>query len=447
MGEPRGAFLSDEVRPVLEDRPRSGAYQDALDYLFARTTGKWKFGLERVHELLDLLGRPHERLRCLHVGGTNGKGSVCATLEAVLRSRGLDVAKYTSPHLVDFRERFLVNGVPAPASQVIEFVERWTPDIERMGVTFFEATTAMAFDLFARAEVDVAIIEVGLGGRLDATNVIRPLAAGVTSIGLDHVEYLGGTHEEIAAEKAGIFKPGVPAVIGERDARIAHLLAGHAREAGASAIRIVADELPTDAIEVADDGTRFRLRAPDETVEVHTPLTGIHQAWNAATAFTLLDVAGGALRASPGEFARALPTVRLPGRFHHHGRFVFDVAHNRDGAAVTVATLRAVAPERPLTVLLSVLGDKDWRGMMRELSSEADRFVVTLSPTSPLSRAWQPAEAAAWARAQGWPVVLEPDFDRALALAADGTGTVLVTGSFHTVGDAMARLQVNPLGA
>ena len=400
-----------------------------------------------MHELLDLLGRPHDRLRCLHVGGTNGKGSVCATLEAVLRSRGLDVAKYTSPHLVDFRERFLVNGQPAPAAQVVEFVERWTPHIERMGVTFFEATTAMAFDLFARASVDVAIIEVGLGGRLDATNVIRPLAAGVTSIGLDHVEYLGGTLEEIAAEKAGIFKAGIPAVIGERDARIAALLARHARDAGASEVRMVADELPTDAIQVADDGTRFRLRAPDETVEVHTPLTGVHQAWNAATAFTLLDVAGGALRATPREFARSLPAVRLPGRFHHHGRYVFDVAHNPDGAAVTVATLHEVAPERPLTVLLSVLGDKDWRGMMRALSTAADRFVVTLSPTSPASRAWRPAEAAAWAREQGWPVVLEPDFDRALAVAAEGTGTVLVTGSFHTVGDAMARLQVNPLGA
>jgi dihydrofolate synthase/folylpolyglutamate synthase len=448
MGQPGGALLSDTERPVLEGRPASaGAYQDALDYLFARTTGKWKFGLERVEALLDLLGRPHERLRCLHVGGTNGKGSVCATLEAVLLARGLRVAKYTSPHLVDFRERFLVNGAPAPASQVVEFVERWTPDIERMGVTFFEATTVMAFELFARAQVDVAIIEVGLGGRLDATNVIRPLAAGVTSIGLDHVEYLGGTREEIAAEKAGIFKRGIPAVIGERDPAIAALLARHAEEAGASGVRIVADTLPTSEVHVGADGTRFVLHAPDEAVAAHTPLAGVHQAWNAATAFALLDAAGEGLRATPREFVRALRQVHLTGRFHRHGRFLFDVAHNREGAAVTVATLHEVAPERPLTVLLSVLGDKDWRGMMEALAAEADRFVITLSPTSPASRAWHPEEAAAWAASHGWPVVLEPDFDRALAEAADGTGTVLVTGSFHTVGDAMARLQVNPLGA
>jgi len=218
------------------EQQRLTGYQAALDYLFARTTGKWRFGLQRVEALLALLGDPHRGLTCFHVGGTNGKGSVCATLEAVLRARGLKVAKYTSPHLVDFRERFLVNGVPLEEGDVVEFIDRWTPEIERLGVTFFEATTAMAFELFARAGVDVAVIEVGLGGRLDASNVVHPLAAGVTSIGLDHTEYLGDTVEEIAFEKAGIFKRGVPAIIGERDARIAGLLEGHARTARAAPV-------------------------------------------------------------------------------------------------------------------------------------------------------------------------------------------------------------------
>ena len=180
----------------------------ALQYLFARTTGGFKFGLERTIALLAALGDPHRAYPSIHVAGTNGKGSTVATCDALLRARALRVAKYTSPHLVDFRERMVVAGEPIPADAVIEFVERHTPLVERLGATFFEATTALAFDWFARSAVDVAIIETGLGGRLDSTNVLDPVVAGVTAIGIDHTEYLGDTLQEIAAEKAGIFKPG-----------------------------------------------------------------------------------------------------------------------------------------------------------------------------------------------------------------------------------------------
>ncbi len=191
------------------------AYQDALAYLFVRTTGQWRFGLDRTRALLGVLGNPHRDLRIVHVGGTNGKGSVCATVERVLRDRGFRVAKYTSPHLVDFRERMTVDGIAVPEQFIVDFIERWTPTIERLGATFFEATTAMALAWFAECSPDVAVVEVGLGGRLDATNVVDPLQAIVTNVGIDHTEYLGETREEIAREKAGIFKPGRPAVIGE----------------------------------------------------------------------------------------------------------------------------------------------------------------------------------------------------------------------------------------
>jgi dihydrofolate synthase/folylpolyglutamate synthase len=184
---------------------RLSGYRAALDYLFERTTGGSRFGLERTAALLAVLGDPHLRLKVFHVAGTNGKGSACATLEAVLRHRGFRVGKYTSPHLVDFRERFLIDGRAVDEEYVVEFIRRWTPRSSAPG-TFFEATTAMAFDWFARVEVDVAVIETGLGGRLDSTNVVRPISAGVTSIGIDHVEYLGSTRESIAFEKAGIFK-------------------------------------------------------------------------------------------------------------------------------------------------------------------------------------------------------------------------------------------------
>ena len=183
---------------------RLTALEEALGFLFARTTGGVKFGLERTLALLNALGNPHCSYPVIHVAGTNGKGSSLATAEALLRGRGMRVGKYTSPHLVDFRERILVDRVPIDADQIVEFVERWTPLVEQLGATFFEATTAMAFDAFARAEVDVALIETGLGGRLDSSNVVDPISAGVTSIGWDHMEYLGHTLEAIAMRSSSL---------------------------------------------------------------------------------------------------------------------------------------------------------------------------------------------------------------------------------------------------
>ncbi len=423
------------------------AYRAALDALFARTTGQWKLGLERVTGFLAALGDPHRELRVLHVAGTNGKGSVCAMLEAVLRARGLRVGKYTSPHLVDFRERFLVDGRPVEDAAIADWLQRHTPLVEQHGATFFEATTAMGFQLFRDAAVDVAVIETGLGGRLDATNVVHPLVAAVTGIGVDHTEWLGTTREAIAPEKAGIFKPGAPAVIGEPDAGIRELLASEARRHGATPIRIVAEEGQPANIAVTAKGTAFDWLRPSGSIRVETALPGRHQAQNALTALTMLDALPGALWRPVEEALPALREVRLPGRFSRHGAWIFDVAHNPDGSAVTALTLRGMAPPGPVVALVSVLGDKDWRGMLSALAEAVDHFVLTDTPTAPASRAWRSREALDYARSRGWSAELEPDFDRALALAPTRGQTVLVTGSFHTVGDAMARLQVSPLTA
>jgi len=428
---------------ALSDRHTD--YRAALDYLFGRTTGKSKLGLERTAALLAEMGDPQERLQTLHVAGTNGKGSVCATLETVLLAKGLRVGKYTSPHLVDFRERFLVNGRPVDQQYVVDFIERWTPTVERIGATFFEATTAMAFDLFAREGVEAAIIETGLGGRLDSTNVILPVVAGVTSIGIDHVEYLGDTREEIAAEKAGIFKAGVPAVIGECDPPIRALLADFARERGASRILDVESESAPDDVKLSGDGTTFAVTVAGERGRLRTSLAGAHQASNASLALLMLNAAGGPFATSLAEARAALPRVRLPGRFQQVGPYIFDVAHNPDGAEVFAATIDAVRPERPRAVVLCVLGDKDWRGVMTALSKVVDEFVLTDAPTAPATRAWDRQAAAEFARVSGWRATSEGDFDRALTLATDRARTVLVTGSFHTVGDAMVRLNVDPV--
>ena len=422
-------------------------YRRALDFLFIRTTGATRLGLERMEQLLEALGDPHRRLRAFHVAGTNGKGSTCATLEALLRARGLRVGKYTSPHLVDFRERILVDGQPIAEEEVVAWVERWTGTCERLGTTFFEATTAMAFDHFARCAVDVAIVEVGLGGRLDATNVVTPLAAGVTSIGLDHADLLGGTRTLIAGEKAGIFKPGVPAVIGDADPGIRAVLASHAAARLASRIVDVPSAYPIEAVDADAHGTRFVLRRGGEHALLRTPLVGRFQAENAAVAVAMLDAAGEPwrVRALGTDVAPALEHVRLAGRFDRRGPWILDVAHNPDGAAVLAATVAAVAPPAPVVALLTVLEDKDWRGIMRELAPVVSRFVLTRAPTAPASRAWQPAQALAYAAEQGWAATLEEDFDQAVALAPTLGATVLATGSFHTVGDVMVRLQLNPL--
>lgn len=431
----------------MNEPSTTAAYASALEYLFARVTGGWKMGLERTTELLSLLGNPHNRVAAFHVAGTNGKGSVVSTIEALLRGQGLRVGKYTSPHLIDFRERIAVNGVPMSEGDVVAFIERWTPDVERLGATFFEATTAMAFDHFVRENVDVAVIEVGLGGRLDSTNVITPVAAGVSSIGIDHVQYLGDTLEQIAREKAGIFKRGVPAVIGETDAHLRSFLGGLARDAGANPVHVVADEWAISDIVVSLEGTRFALRTRDGTRQLRTPLIGRHQAMNAATALAMLECAGAPYAAAATDPAQALARVRIAGRFQSVGSIIFDVAHNPAGCAVLCETLQAVKPARPLTCLMTALRDKDWQAMMKTLAPFVDRFVLASPPSVPPDRAWTLSEALAFALESGWNATAELNFDRALAKAREGGGTTLITGSFHTVGDAMARLQVSPLAA
>ena len=423
--------------------PNIADYRDALAFLFARTTGAYKFGLERTTELLAELGNPERRYPSIHVAGTNGKGSSVATMSALLAAKGLRVATYTSPHLVDFRERMAVGGELIPADDVVAFITGHLPLIESIGASFFEATTAMAFEYFARAHADVAVIEAGLGGRLDSTNVLTPIVAGVTSIGLDHTEYLGSTLEEIAGEKAGIFKPGRPAVIGEREPRIRDLLADRATQAGASSVRTT-EEIDVDNIVVDTDGTSCEMTWRSERLTLRSPLAGRHQADNLAFSLLALDAAGPAYATSLTEAVRPLRDVYIPGRFQQRGRFIFDVAHNPAGAEVLTQTIRAVAPPRPITALLCVLGDKDWRSMMRVLRQVCDRFVLTMAPTAPASRAWNLDEAAAFARELGAQVEAIPDFALAIDRAQAQSGTVVVTGSFHTVGDAMALGELGP---
>ncbi len=416
------------------------SYRESIDALFARTGATSNFGLERTLAFLNLLGNPHKRLNTFHVAGTNGKGSVVATLYALLRAKGLRTGRYMSPHLIDFRERIVVDDAMIDEKYVVDFLARWSAEVEKLGATFFEITTAMAFDYFVQAGVDIAVIETGLGGRLDSTNVILPLAAGITSISIDHTEYLGNTEEEIAREKAGIFKPGVPAVIGPMSANARIEMYRTATSGGVDSVIDATRLFRTSDVVVRQSGTWFTVHNGDETVQMHTALIGAAQADNASVALAMLRSAQSPWTVTLQDAATVLPSVRLPGRFERSGKYILDVAHNPDGMKSLVSSLQALGLETPVVAVLGVLADKDWKAMMQILSGAVAELILVAPPTAPSNRAWDPHEAIAFAADNSIKARFEPDFTKAVVATEAVAGTIVVTGSFHTVGDALVVL-------
>ena len=385
--------------------------------------------------LLAAVGEPQRLFPTVHIGGTNGKGSVSTLVAAALEARGLRVGLYTSPHLVSFRERIRVNGVPISEAAVVSWTSHLRHDIETSRATFFEATTAIALADFAARSVDIAVVEVGLGGRLDSTNVLMPLVSAVTHIALDHQKYLGDTLELIAAEKAGIAKSGIPFVIGERDPHLAGVL----RAAGEAAVR------------TRDPAGVFLpvMVAPEAEWRLPLGLLGPHQRRNAAVAAAILASLPEPLQPSQADIAAGFAATRLAGRLDRRGRWLFDVAHNPDGMAALVAALAELRPATPVHALVSILGDKAWPEMLVALDQAIDFGVLTVAPSADLRR-WDLGWLERWladpnrprARAR-WRLV--PDFEQALREVEQGAGTVLVTGSFHTVGDVLEARGLSPL--
>jgi dihydrofolate synthase/folylpolyglutamate synthase len=427
-------------------------YDELIRTLFPRLTGGIRWGLERTARLLASVGDPHSRYATIHVGGTNGKGSVAATVASVLHEAGLRTGLYSSPHLCTFRERIQIGGEAIAEDALVAAAERLWPLIRREAPSFFEATTAISLLALADAAVDVAVIEVGLGGRLDATNVITPEVVVLTNVSLDHVDLLGHSLDAVAREKAGILKPGVAAVTAETGAVSLGVFRERAAEVG-SPLHLL-DDAAVD-VETDQDGTR--VTAATESwgrITVRSPLLGAHQGRNTALAVRALDLLPPRLRPSAGAVVEGVARVRWPGRLQRerlHGRtWIFDVAHNVAGVHALAAALNALAPPRPLVALVGVLGDKDWRGMLAPLDRVADRMVLTLPVTAPADRRWDPAAVLRDLRLARSSAV--PDFTRALeeawaAAAGPAGGTVLVTGSFHTVGDALIALDRAPFGS
>jgi dihydrofolate synthase / folylpolyglutamate synthase len=340
------------------------------------------------------------------------------------------VGLYTSPHLISFRERIRVDEVPISEGAVAMWTDCLRPLILERRATFFEATTAIAFADFAARGAEIAVVEVGLGGRLDSTNVVRPLVSAVTKIERDHMKYLGETLEQIAGEKAGIAKPGAPFVIGEGSPELVDVLRRAAHRAVArldSSARADVRVLPAD----------YAWSGP-------LALAGPHQRRNAGIAHGVLMALPARWRPDPAALARGFADAWIPGRLDRRGKWLFDVAHNPDGIRALVEALGVIRPPRPIHALVSILGDKEWPDMLVQLDRAIDRGVLTVAPTA-ASRGWDAAWLRRWlsdpsrppARA-AWTLI--PDFQVALREVQRGAGTILVTGSFHTVGDVMGEL-------
>jgi len=416
------------------------------------------WGLERVRAALEVLGNPQDAAPALHVGGTNGKGSVASTMASVLGAAGHRVGLYTSPHLCSLTERFQVGGRPVERDRLIRAADEIREVVAEHGLTFFEAATVLAFHLFAREEVDWQVVEVGLGGRLDATNVLVPRVSVLTNVAMDHADFLGNTLTSIAREKAGILKPGVPAVTAETGVE-ALAVFREAAAAEGTLLHFLDPASRVQELEVAEDHTSFTLEtAPWGRLRLRTPLVGEHQAANAALAVEALSLLPEDERPDEEEVRVGVATVRWPGRdqIQDHGgvRWLFDVAHNTAGVLSLARVLDRLSLPRPRVALIGVLGDKEWDQMLPPLLSRVDEAILTQPPSAPEGRRWDPGEAADRVRSalsgQGSPsepaLAVEPDFATALrrASARAAGGTVVVTGSCHTVGDALRLLHVEP---
>ena len=443
MDRVAGAPLS---TPDRLDRP----FADPLvERLFPPLATGVDWGLERTVDALEALGDPHRAYPTIHIGGTNGKGSVASMVAAVLSASGLKAACYTSPHLCSFRERILVGGQPLTDDELMTRAEEVTDVALRFGLTFFEAVTVLGFYAFAHASADIAVIEVGLGGRLDSTNVLRPEVAAVTNIAMDHADYLGDSLEKIAWEKAGIVKPGVPLVTTEEEPALLEIFRDVTREVGAPLVTL--DQGSVEDLEVTTERTSFAIHThPWGRLEIETPLVGLHQATNAALVVEILARLPDELRPDADAIREGLRAVE------YHGRneivvidgltWLFDVAHNTAGIHSLVDTVDRLELPRPLVALVGVLGDKDWRSMLPPLFSGIDAALLTRPPSAPPERRWG-HEAAAGALRSMTRVTVEHDFARAFEQARyeAGRGTVVVTGSVHTVGSALRLLGREPL--
>lgn len=402
-------------------------------------------GLARVRALLDAIGNPERAVRIVQVGGTNGKGSISAMLAAILTAAGHRTGLYTSPHLCSFRERIRVNGQPIPEEDMADGVEALGTLIARLDATMFEAATALALDHFARRSVEVAVLEVGLGGRLDATTVGRPEVEIIARIEHDHQAQLGHTLPEIAAEKGHIIRSGI-ACSARQEPEVAQVLA---RRAAAVAVPLLCEgrELHVSVVGASLEGQRLDLSGPGWRLDdVVCALLGVFQPGNAL----LAAAAARALGVGEAAIRDGLGGVRWPGRFQVLGRdpvLVLDGAHNPGGARALAASLRAYFPGQPITFVIGISADKDQVGILEALAPQASRLILTAAAHPRAAAPEGLATAAASLNPPpGWTIETAAASSEALslAMAAPRTPIICVAGSLFLIGEVLAQRPETP---
>ena len=419
-------------------------YEEAMNFI--QNTSKFGsvLGLDNIKELLERLGNPQDQLKVVHIAGTNGKGSCSHTLAAILQRAGYRTGLYTSPHLVDFRERIRVNGEPVPESYVVDFVEKHRHFFEPLHPSFFELTTAMAFRYFADSQVDVAVIEVGLGGRLDCTNIIRPDLCVITNISFDHIQFLGDTLEKIAAEKAGIIKSDIPVVVGETTAETKPVFLRKAQEVGAPIIFAEEEHLLLSHTRTSDGQYLYQTV---DYADLKGELGGLCQLKNTNTllsAIRQLKVRGYALtdEAVREGFAGVCELTGLMGRWQKVGScptVICDTGHNVGGISYIVEQLALQTYDR-LHIVMGMVNDKDISGVLAMLPRKASYYFTQAS----VQRALPAGRVKELANKFGLEGEAYPDVSSALAAAkaaATDKDLIFVGGSSFIVADLLSSMK------
>jgi dihydrofolate synthase/folylpolyglutamate synthase len=418
------------------------AYQKSLDYLYRLEKFGMIFGLTQVKRILNAIGNPHREIQAIHIGGTNGKGSTAAMMHSILQKEGYRVGLYTSPHLIRFTERIKVNGEEIEEGEVAALAEWMKKEIEAAGIsppfTFFDFTTAMALHYFNQKLVDMAILEVGLGGRLDSTNVVDPLISIITNIAKDHEAYLGKTILKIAKEKAGIIKKGKPLITAATQPQVLHLFSKICQEKESPYFRIGKEFLYARA-ENGDfdyEGINRKLWG------IHLSLKGSHQVINATTALGAMEVLEElGYRVSTEAMVDGLREVDWPGRLEmvsSSPRVILDGAHNPAGILVLKESLKKEFQYQHLILLVGIMKDKDIRSMLHLLAPMADTIILTQPHTE---RATPPSLLKKALGQNGKKAEIAEDLKEAIERGLSLTGEedlLCITGSLYTVGEARA---------
>ncbi len=353
--------------------------KDYLNDLYARLGGQMKLGLDRTFDFMKWLDNPESAFPSIHVAGTNGKGSVVAVAEAILRASGLKTGRFTSPHLLHFNERIRINGDPVPEEEIETLINLWRPWLDSHEISFFEITTGLAFYLFRKHHADAAIIETGLGGRLDSTNVITPRTTVITSVNKDHVKILGDTLKSIAEEKAGIIKAGIPVLTGPQKPAVIKVLKEKAKQKNAPLTIVKPEDYFTD-FKILGSGMNVQLKKSGEWI--HTPLAGVHQLENLALALKSCELF---LDREPDLIAvkRGLSEVSWPGRFEKLSSkplIYYDVAHNPSGVERLKELVMSLYPQKKKFLIIGMLGDKETRDIVEIMLP--DSFAAYLAPVA-----------------------------------------------------------------